>query len=130
MLFGLSVWFKRKGHFAGEIQPQPWQGDEIQNTKAHITNYHVSHSTPSIPHLQKYYGQTHDTGGSVVEVSALDLPRVCNTLGTTGQIILVKPKKLLSLSLHHYIYVYTQSAIQFGVILNFPCEYEMGRYWT
>lgn len=112
VLFTLSVWFKRKGHFAGEIQLQLWQEAEIQNTKAHVTNCCVPHYAASIPHSRRYCSQIHDTGDSVAEVSALELTGVGHRiLNKTGQVILAKTNVMLSLSLHHCTYLYSNCKI-------------------
>lgn len=112
LLFTLSVWFKRKGHFAREIQLQLWQEAEIHNTRAHVTNCCVTHYAAFIPHSQRYCTQTHDTGDSVVEVSALEHTGVCHTIvSKNGQVISAKTNIMLSVSLHHCTYLYSNCKI-------------------
>lgn len=117
MLFTLSIWFKRKEHFAGEMQPQMQQEAEIQSTRPHTINCCMSHCAPSPSHLHQYYSQMHGTGDSLVEVAALGLPGASDEGSLTiitriGQLIWAKFNVLLhSVSLHHCTHNYTQISV-------------------
>lgn len=115
MLFTLSIWFKRKEHFAGEIQPQMQQEAEIQSTRPHVINCCMSHYVLSPSHLQQYYSQTHgtsDSGGGGSIRSSTSFWWNLKIISKLGQVIWAKCNVvLLSVSLHHGTHKYTQISV-------------------
>lgn len=134
MLFTLSVWFKRKEHFAGEIQLQLRREAEIPNTKAHVTNCCVSLCSFSSPFTETLQPASRHLLTRWWRRQLEIFRSFCwnlTALSIIGQVILAKLNvPLLSVSLHHRTRIYTQAAIYGGEMLNLPCDYEMCRCWN